>query len=114
MLSKELTTFYRLVDEMRKLDPEIQGQQIITFLLIAQNDGEITVKDIAERAGIAQSSASRNVRYWSEFDRFEKPGQNMITIKEDPRERRRKLLSLNAKGRKFANDLITIVNGRKA
>jgi DNA-binding MarR family transcriptional regulator len=60
----------------------------------------ITMNDLSERTGLAQSSVSRNVAMLSEYHRLGKPGFNLVETHEDPYERRRKVLFLNDKGRR--------------
>lgn len=67
-------------------------------LLIVALEPGITMKRMAEKLGLSQSSTSRNVSALSKTHRYGKPGYDLITAKEDPTERRRKIVTLTAKG----------------
>lgn len=49
---KSLWKFAQCLEEMRKLDPEIQAQTISCFLMVVIHPG-ITMKDLGERVGIS-------------------------------------------------------------
>nr|WP_245986670.1 hypothetical protein [Azospirillum thermophilum] len=60
---------------------------------------------------MAQSSASRNVAALSRWHSFGKAGLDLVQAQEDPRERRRKIVTLTEKGRAFLDQLRAIVAG---
>ncbi|EWY40564.1 MarR family transcriptional regulator [Skermanella stibiiresistens SB22] len=93
----EITSLTRVLEEFRKLDPDLPIQYALSFLTLAENEG-ISMRELAERLGIAQSSASRNVAALSKWHSFGKPGLDLVQAEEDPRERRRKIISLTPKG----------------
>jgi DNA-binding MarR family transcriptional regulator len=106
---KPLHKMTKVIEEFRKLDPEMQAQQMQTFLMIASQPGELSIKEIAERLGMAQSTASRCVSYWSKMHRLRRQGHDMVVAAEDMMNRSRKLVSLNNRGKKFAADLTEAV-----
>ena len=93
----EIFTLMHVLEEFRKLDPDLPIQYALSFLTLAQNEG-MSMRELAERLGIAQSSASRNVAALSKWHSFGKPGLDLVQAEEDPRERRRKIISLTPKG----------------
>ena len=99
-----LNKIYRVIEEFRKLDPEIPSQAINAFLYIVLHEGS-SIKDIGEALNLRQSSASRNVALLSKIHRLRKPGLGLVEAKEDPRDRRWKTVSLTARGRRFLEDL---------
>ena len=101
---RALGRVYRIIEEFRKLDPEIPSQAINAFLYIVLHEG-CSVKDIGEALNLRQSSASRNVALLSKMHRLGKPGLGLIEAKEDPRDRRWKTVNLTARGRRFLEDL---------
>lgn len=105
---KELWKITRCLEEMRRIDPEIQAQTVTCFLEVAMNPG-ITMKDLGERVGISQSSVSRNVAALSKVHRLNRPGHDLLVAVEDPMERRRKIVNLTEKGRKVAESLKSIM-----
>ena len=105
----EIATVTRVLEAFRTLDPDLPIQYALSFMTIAQNEG-ISIGELAERLGIAQSSASRNVAALSRWHSFGKAGLDLVSAQEDPRERRRKVVALTDKGRAFLDGLRDIVN----
>ncbi|MEM7444597.1 MAG: MarR family winged helix-turn-helix transcriptional regulator [Pseudomonadota bacterium] len=100
----------RAMEVFRELDPDMPIQYALSFLTLARNPG-LSIRDLSERLGIAQSSASRNVAALSEWHSFRKPGHNLVQAKEDPRERRRKIVSLTRKGKALLVRLEAVMDG---
>ncbi len=93
----------RVLEAFRELDPDLPIQYAVSFLTIARaDDGGISVGELAKRLGIAQSSASRNIAALSAWHSFGKPGLDLVESREDPRERRRKIVTLTSKGAALA------------
>jgi DNA-binding MarR family transcriptional regulator len=105
----EIGTAVRLLEAFRRLDPDLPIQYALSFLTIAENEG-LSMRDLSERLGIAQSSASRNVAALSQWHSFGKPGHDLVEAREDPRERRRKIITLTTKGAALIRDLRVIMN----
>jgi len=105
----EVTTVVQVLEAFRKLDPDLPIQYALSFMTIAQSEG-ISIGELAERLGIAQSSASRNVAALSRWHSFGKAGLDLVQAQEDPRERRRKIVTLTDTGRAFLDGLRVIVN----
>jgi len=105
----EVATVVHVLEAFRKLDPDLPIQYALSFMTIAQNEG-ISIGELAERLGIAQSSASRNVAALSRWHSFGKAGLDLVQAQEDPRERRRKIVTLTEKGRAFLDELRAIVS----
>ncbi|HYG84622.1 MAG TPA: winged helix-turn-helix transcriptional regulator [Azospirillum sp.] len=104
----EIATVARVLEAFRTLDPDLPIQYALSFITIAQNEG-ISIGELAERLGIAQSSASRNVAALSRWHSFGKAGLDLVSAQEDPRERRRKIVTLTDRGRAFLDELRAIV-----
>ena len=100
----------RAMEVFRELDPDMPIQYALSFLTLARNPG-LSIRDLSERLGIAQSSASRNVAALSEWHSFRKPGHDLIQAKEDPRERRRKIVTLTRKGEALLHRLEAVMAG---
>jgi len=105
----EIAILMRILEEFRKLDPDLPIQYALSFLTLASNEG-LSLGELATRLGIAQSSASRNVAALSEWHSFGKPGLDLVEAKEDPRERRRKLVTLTPKGHALVATLREILS----
>ena len=76
---------------------------------MAQNEG-MSIRDLSDRLGIAQSSSSRNVAALSKWHSFGKAGHDLIQAVEDPRERRRKILTLTPKGHDLVDQLASLLH----
>ena len=103
-----LDPLVRVLEALRRLDPDLPIQYALSFLTIAQNEG-LSIRDLSERLGIAQSSASRNVAALSRWHSFGKAGHDLVQAEEDPRERRRKIITLTDKGRALATELSALI-----
>lgn len=103
-----LDPLVRVLEALRILDPDLPIQYALSFLTIAQNEG-LSIRDLSERLGIAQSSASRNVAALSKWHSFGKEGHDLVQAEEDPRERRRKIITLTEKGRELAAQLAALI-----
>lgn len=107
---EQLDPLVRVLEAFRLLDPDLPIQYALSFLTIAQNEG-LSIRDLSERLGIAQSSASRNVAALSKWHSFGKEGHDLVQSEEDPRERRRKIVTLTPKGRSLARQLASLIDG---
>ncbi len=101
---------FSVIEEFRKLDPELQLNTAIVFLVVAASDGPVSMMDLSTSLGLEQSTLSRIVSDLTEVDRFrnEKTGTKgrkrrggfgLVKRYEDPIDRRFKLVELTAKGR---------------
>jgi len=106
----EITLVVRVLEEFRRLDPDLPIQYALSFLTIAQHEG-MSMGELAQHLGIAQSSASRNIAALSKWHSFGKAGHDLVEAHEDPRERRRKLVQLTPKGQKLVKILEAIMGG---
>ncbi|MGN6548771.1 MAG: hypothetical protein ACTHJ3_02600 [Pararhizobium sp.] len=97
-----------LIEEFRKLDPEIQAQQIVLFLSVVGSP-EITMKELEQRTGLASSTISRNMSSLGKMHRNGKPGHDLIAAYEDPADRRFKRVKPTPKGIRVYNSLIELL-----
>ena len=108
MGSDLLRLHLKIIEHFRLLDSEMQAQCIATFLYVASSGLPLKMQDIADNLGLAQSSISRNVANLSDWTRHHKKGHGLLEAYEDPMERRRKLVKLTTKGKKFAKSLLLL------
>lgn len=84
-------------------NPTMPLQQVQLFLHVAHH-GEVLMEDLEEATGVEQSSVSRNVSAlgggWPG-----KPGYGLVESREDPTNRRRKLVRLTNKGKALAGGI---------
>lgn len=98
----------KILEEFRKIDPEMPMHMAAMFLIVANEEG-ITMKTLRERLGISQASCSRNVAALSNAHRLNKPGHDLLMATEDPVERRRKIVMLTPKGKRVAAALLDLL-----
>jgi DNA-binding MarR family transcriptional regulator len=106
----EIATVIRVLEEFRRFDPDMPIQYALSFLTIAEHEG-LSMGDLAQRLGIAQSSASRNIAALSRWHSFGKAGHDLVEAMEDPRERRRKIVSLTQAGNRLVAAIRALVSG---
>ncbi|TWH35616.1 MULTISPECIES: hypothetical protein [unclassified Aminobacter] len=106
-----------LIEALRKFnqfDPKMQVSTVLTFLEIAKADmkGEpCTNTDVEKRVGLHSGTASRNIYYWADGHKEMKGGYDLVDVTVSREDRRKRLLSLNPKGRALANQIIEGVKG---
>lgn len=98
----------RCISEIRELHPEIQAQTFHVLLEVAIQPG-ITMSQLLKKTSLSQSSCSRNVSLLADTDRHGNPGLGLVEAKEDPIERRRKIVTLTLKGQELIALLADIV-----
>jgi DNA-binding MarR family transcriptional regulator len=86
-------------------------QQAMTLLAVALRPG-LTMEQLGRDVGMSQASCSRNVAALSKWHRLGKPGADYIEAIEDPRERRRKIMYLTAKGKHTMAEALSALAGR--
>ena len=97
----------KMVQDFRRFDPDIQSQTMAIFFYVAiHSHGKfaetgVPMTAIADDLDIAQSSVSRNISILSKWKWSRKEGLNFVETKEDPMERRRKLVRLTNRGQRF-------------
>jgi DNA-binding MarR family transcriptional regulator len=97
--------------ELRSIEgaEELPGQAMHCFLTVIREPG-ITQKDLMSRTGMSQASVSRNVAALSKWHRLNKPGMDWVVSREDPVERRRKIVEPTDKGREVFDRLLRAAN----
>lgn len=105
--NKSLATLGKAIQRLRAIDPEMPMQTALLFLLVAQRPG-LTMKEIEEVMLVSQASVSRNVAALSQWSRHDKPGHGLVLAREDPLERRRKIVFLTQRGELLARELAQI------
>lgn len=125
----KLESLLHITDIIRGLDSRMEMQTLAIFLYVARHNrrGGITMDEIANEIGIAQSSISRGVMKLSDglvnpprevLDRAAKRGKRptrealkpkfgigLLYTQDDPYERRRKIVFLSPMGDRIANKL---------
>ena len=113
MESKEtIEKLIKVLDEFKKLDPEMQVPTILAFLYpcLASKEKPMTIKKIAQLSGMQQSSASRNVMAHCEINRARKKGHDTLRTFENPMYRIEKNVELTTKGEWLRDKLVDLMN----
>jgi DNA-binding MarR family transcriptional regulator len=103
--AKRITT---IIDEFRKLNPEMQAQQIVTFLTIAAKP-LLTVSELGQSVGQSTSAVSRNVAALGKTHRGGKPGLDLVIYEDDVADRRLKRIRLNPQGLRIMATLEALI-----
>tara|TARA_R110002110_G_scaffold64680_30_gene178891 strand:+ start:6318 stop:6677 length:360 start_codon:yes stop_codon:yes gene_type:complete len=103
-ITPSLALVIRLVEEFRKLGPQVPIQVMQVYCEIAR-DPDVSMKDLGLRTGLQQSSVSRAISSLSSRNRHDKSGMNLVVSKEDPMNRRRKTVRLTHTGKLVAKAL---------
>lgn len=99
---------FRLIEEYRKLYNMMPMQQAATLLQIALEPG-ITVTDLAEKTGLTMASASRNIEVLGPWQPKREIGMGLIQNDYSDEDRRKKTLTLTAKGWRVINTMNNIL-----
>ena len=116
--NKTARKFIGFVEEFRKLNPEIQAQQISLFLhIVAAPD--LTIKELAQRAGLSLGgTTTRNVEALTERRKVYVKGEpqiveghGLVTVYEDLMDRRFKRVKPTEKGLRVYDTLVQLLEG---
>lgn len=105
-VTRTFTWMVAVIEEFRKLNPEMQAQTLLTFCAVASREGEVSMKDVEHLTGMTTSSTSRNVAALGALHRKGQPGMDLVLAFENPMNRRMKLLKLTPKGRRVAESIV--------
>jgi len=98
-----------VIERFREIDAEMQAQSIAVLLKVAKHPVPIKMSEIATELGLSQSTVSRNVAFLGDWNRRKEEGHKLLEAYEDPMERRRKLVRLTAKGKRFLKSTNQII-----
>lgn len=107
-MSKGLRTLYQAVQLFRDLDPELPTQTVVCFILIANADEDIQMRDLQNALDTSSASTTRNVAHLSDHYKPRVPGLGLVEAYEDMNDRRYKRVRLTAKGKSFRTRLNSI------
>ncbi len=93
-----------VVEEFRKIDPQLPPQMAAVFIYVCGHDG-CSVSEIERGLGVSQSSASRSAAALGSTHRSGKAGFGLLEERADPVDARKKLLFLTHQGRRIGETL---------
>lgn len=99
-------SIFSLLSRFRTLDKEMPVQQMLVFCWVALNEGR-TQRELCVSLDMPSSTASRNLAALSKVHRLGKEGLGLIEWREDPMDRRSKLLWLTTKGQQTITKLLS-------
>lgn len=109
---QKFNRFALMVNEFRKIEPEIPAQQISTFMAIAMEPG-ITITDAGTKAGVGLGSVSRHIEALGK-PRVKASGKTvglgLITVSEGVFDRRIRTVALSAKGQRVAATILDLLS----
>lgn len=108
--SKEIRTAIRVLEEFKRIDPDITLPSILAFLYYAERDGEAGNQYAMEQwLDMSTATASRATAHWLKFKRPKYPGLDMVESIPDPEDRRYKMITLNRRGLEFVQKIESAV-----
>lgn len=107
----ELKKLVLALKAFQDLDHEMQIPTMLSYIYPAmQNPSKpLTIKGVAQKTGVKQSSGSRNVMAFTEVTRHRTEGHNLLKTEENPMFRTEKLITLTDEGERFKEKLIEIL-----
>ena len=106
-MTQQTQTFINILRELQKIDPEFPLQYAICLSYISLNEG-LSMTDLVQRTGLALSTISRIVGALSTQRQMGKP-YNLVEVRINENERRKKELYLTAQGRKVMANIATLL-----
>lgn len=88
----------KFVSGIHRIEPEMPLQQVMCLLVIAKEDEGISLTELSKKVGIGLATASRYVAGLGQINRHKTEGLNFVEAREDPMERRKKIIRLTLKG----------------
>lgn len=108
-MSKGLRQLQQAVQLFRDLEAELPTQTVVCFLLIANADEDIPMRDLQSALDTSSASTTRNVAHLSEHYKPRVPGLGLVEAYEDLTDRRYKMVRLTTKGKSFRSRLNSVV-----
>lgn len=111
--SATLHKLLQVMEEFRKLDPEMPIQRVCYFLWVALHP-DCLQADVGEAISISESARSRNKDILSDFPQGKTKPLELIKVTEDSSTRKKtNVLSLTEKGRALCRRLILQLSGKR-
>jgi DNA-binding MarR family transcriptional regulator len=99
-----------LIEELRKLDPELPAQQAAAFMCIAREEG-LTQQKVASLVGASKSAGQRIFDKLGDRGANGKPGLGLIEVRTGLADARERLAYLTPKGRRVVETLTHFIGG---
>lgn len=107
--TSSLPKLVEVVDLIRKLDPEMSMQTLLTLLLVGSaGEAGLSQLDLFNRLGMSKAAVSRNVSILSKYKGPGLAGLGLIESEMQPENRRQRVLRLTPKGAKFLERVLQV------
>lgn len=104
--SPEIRTAIRVLEVFKEIDPDITLPSMLSFCYYVEKDGEAGNQYAMEqRLDMSTATASRATSHWLKYKRPRVEGHNFMESIPDPEDRRYKMITLNDRGKAFAEKL---------
>ena len=101
-LLKFLSAIQLIRDEV---DPDMTLSQLMALLTIAKDEG-LSVSEVQRRSSLTQTTGSRIVRSLAGINETGKAGYNLVEMRTDPHDSRRRVIHLNGDGREVIKNIV--------
>lgn len=116
-MHKDIQPGIDFLQRFSQYDLKMQISTAMTLLYIARHQDRpegVTTADIQNWVGLKTAAASRNSNYWGDGAKdMPNSGFGLITVTENPNDRRKRELRLTPRGEAFVNQLEEILTGPK-
>lgn len=98
--------FQKVLEKVQEVDPAMPLSALQAFVWVALNDGQHQY-DLEQYLGASNATASRSIKWWSEWKSFKekKRGPGFIESFPDPEDKRYRVVRLTEDGKAFWNSL---------
>lgn len=96
----------RLLERLREFDPDMPVQRALVLLCVGRT-GVAGMEELSREVNLTLSAISRNVAALGQYGFGKSPGLELVETREDPANRKRKLVMLTGKGKKMLALLVT-------
>lgn len=105
----EIRHCVQVFKKIQEIDPEMPlGMAFALFVIASKEPEGLSLTDLAKEANIGLASASRYVSALGKQDRRRQKGLELVDAREDPMERRKKVVTLTPKGRVLIKKLLEV------
>lgn len=101
-----------LCDQMEREAPLHNVQVLLHICAAAAKGDTVEVRELQKETGLSSSALSRALGALSEWSYKGRPGLELVTVRPDYNDRRRKPMTLSEKGKALAVRMTSIVTGR--
>lgn len=104
--SSEIRTAIRVLEEFKRVDPDITLPSMLAFLYYVESDAQAGNQyQMEQRLDMSTATASRATAHWLQYKRPRVPGLDMMESVPDPEDRRYRMITLTRKGLDFAKSI---------